>query len=612
MGGWEAPLPDSSEMALFTKWATPVTQFREQWDIEQRIAINKPYDSDTARDPSELRLDHVRYERDPLFPARPYHPISSLDLGQGEVSHAAIECVSMYFKRTNGVNTGFLLFDPPRFHRKTHKRYDFWSDLDRPDTVTHESVFLSKQTCRDRFVETLQKAPRSELRGDTAREISNALLEIILEDELAVLTKINESLDSIDLSMASDDFLSKAMYTWRDRFGRWRNLLSSTRNSVEYLSCAQQVWDAAAGSDPLGLTGRLRSLQGHVHSTCSRIDSTFQAFASTMSIVESRRAIQQAETVTKLTRLAFFFVPPTLITGVFGANINEFNNQLTVWHWVVASLSTSLLTYLVSYRRQVLRLLIHSSHLLADTSLNRLSKIAIRWLTIARATWRAAPDLLVIGLWLGLNAVVIMSLWQVIESPIALEAKLGVSLAFLAGYSGAAILPLVLRCRQRRDSTSTAIMLGGILAALLMLLGMGVGVWKILGSQLSSSAKTAALLGILCFSALMSLASRLVTSRQETSCTTKVTAEFDSFQLAHSLPTTSIAFRIATADPVAKPSYNDYTLEYGADSPKTQGAVRIAKLVQPWGVKIDGVAESVRRLELGASHTTTSRMEPRC
>lgn len=194
----------------------------------------------------------------------------------------------------------------------------------------------------------------------------------------------------------------------------------------------------------------------------------------------------------------------------------------------MASLSASLLTYLVFYRRQVLRLLVHSAHLLADTSLNRLSKIAIRWLTIARATWRAAPDLLVNGLWLGLNAVVMMSLWQVIESPIALEVKLGISLAFLAGYSGAAILPLVLRYRLRRDRTSTTIMLGGILAASLVLLGMGVGVWKILESQLSSSAKTAALLGILCFSALMSLASRLVTSRQDPSCATKAMAELDS------------------------------------------------------------------------------------
>lgn len=51
-----------------------------------------------------------------------------------------------------------------------------------------------------------------------------------------------------------------------------------------------------------------------------------------------------------------------------------------------------------------------------------------------------------------------------------------------------------------------------------------------------------------------------------------------------------IAFRIAAAaDTAAKLYYNDYNLEYGPDAAKTKGAVRIVKLVQSWGVKIDGV-----------------------
>lgn len=49
-----------------------------------------------------------------------------------------------------------------------------------------------------------------------------------------------------------------------------------------------------------------------------------------------------------------------------------------------------------------------------------------------------------------------------------------------------------------------------------------------------------------------------------------------------------IAFRMAAAaDPAAKLYYNEYNLEYGAD--KHQGALRLVKFVQSWGVKIDGV-----------------------
>ncbi|KAF2262569.1 endo-1,4-beta-xylanase precursor [Lojkania enalia] len=49
-----------------------------------------------------------------------------------------------------------------------------------------------------------------------------------------------------------------------------------------------------------------------------------------------------------------------------------------------------------------------------------------------------------------------------------------------------------------------------------------------------------------------------------------------------------MAFRLtAAADPSAKLYYNDYNLEYGEK--KHEGALRIVKLVQSYGVKIDGV-----------------------
>jgi hypothetical protein len=43
----------------------------------------------------------------------------------------------------------------------------------------------------------------------------------------------------------------------------------------------------------------------------------------------------------------------------------------------------------------------------------------------------------------------------------------------------------------------------------------------------------------------------------------------------------------AAADPTTKLYYNDYNIEYG--EAKTNGAIRIVKLVQSYGVKIDGV-----------------------
>jgi len=104
IAAWD--VPPIATTALFAKWMAPETQLREQWDIEQRIARNTPYNVDTIRDPSHLRLNHTRYERDPPLPARPYHPVTGLDLASKEIMQASTECVSICLQRAKGVMIG--------------------------------------------------------------------------------------------------------------------------------------------------------------------------------------------------------------------------------------------------------------------------------------------------------------------------------------------------------------------------------------------------------------------------------------------------------------------------------------------------------------------------
>ncbi|KAK3364705.1 hypothetical protein B0T25DRAFT_438119, partial [Lasiosphaeria hispida] len=386
---------------FFAKWTRPATQLWEQWAIEQRILLNRPYDVDTFRDPMELRLDHKRYEREPPVPSRPYYPITVLETPENEVVHATIECVSVYLKPTGGAIIGFLLFDPPRFHRITTKRYPFWSDTDGPDSTAYQDASLDKPRYLDRFVEKLEKKFDDRAGRDAMVATIEALSEVVLEDERSALALINNSLDYIDLHMARDGLLCQAVDTWRHRLGGWRCLLVHARTSADYRRSMVRLEQLSAR----GGAGTGGGSHEYLGFTSSRIDTTFQAFAATMGIVESRRAIQQAEAVTKLAHLAFFFVPLTYVTSIFSTNINEFQNKMTLWQWVATSVAAALLSYLFFYRHEVCRFILGAPNLLAEASISRLSKVAIRWLTIARATWSLVPDLLVFGLWLGMNAV---------------------------------------------------------------------------------------------------------------------------------------------------------------------------------------------------------------
>lgn len=71
-----------------------------------------------------------------------------------------------------------------------------------------------------------------------------------------------------------------------------------------------------------------------------------QVVAHNATIKESRKAIQQAAEVAKLTQLAFFFIPLTFVTSVFGMNCKGLEKS-ELWVWVVVSVPFSVVSFLL-------------------------------------------------------------------------------------------------------------------------------------------------------------------------------------------------------------------------------------------------------------------------
>lgn len=70
-----------------------------------------------------------------------------------------------------------------------------------------------------------------------------------------------------------------------------------------------------------------------LHTQCDR---GVQIMMNNASILESQKAIIQAEQVTRLTRLAFIFIPLSFLTSFFGMNFKELGTgTLSVWVWFV-------------------------------------------------------------------------------------------------------------------------------------------------------------------------------------------------------------------------------------------------------------------------------------
>lgn len=120
---------------------------------------------------------------------------------------------------------------------------------------------------------------------------------------------------------------------------QWKRSLPNDVSSIAYVRQAllfEQRSDHltedgdAVNPKPIGRTksvlwpavqNDLDRLTREVTGLTERAGSTFQALMATMGIVESQKAIAQAETISKLTNLAFFFIPLTLTASIFGMNI---------------------------------------------------------------------------------------------------------------------------------------------------------------------------------------------------------------------------------------------------------------------------------------------------
>ena len=169
------------------------------------------------------------------------------------------------------------------------------------------------------------------------------ILRFLLDDHMEIMSDFREALDFTDEHMSDDEALGTCLQDWRHLLGQWKRNLSNDLRSIAYVtqSLFHKTGKDIIDQDLINLTtsrlGRINSaftppeqgdfdeLTQEVKGLMERANSTFQAIMATMAIVESQKAIAQAETISKLTNLAFFFIPLTLCASIFGMNIKVSN-----------------------------------------------------------------------------------------------------------------------------------------------------------------------------------------------------------------------------------------------------------------------------------------------
>ncbi|KAL8988735.1 MAG: hypothetical protein Q9177_002240 [Variospora cf. flavescens] len=179
------------------------------------------------------------------------------------------------------------------------------------------------------------------------------LLMIILQDTLTIVRSINLALADMDSSMLDDELLQSSIDSWRRVLNRFETELRHMEISLPEFARYVVGPEAAGGNGTCGELLDQCTLQ--IVKVQERRRITYGSLMTAMSLVESKRGIAEAESVTKLTELAFFFIPLTFAASLFSMQVKELDASTTsVGVFFGVALSITVCSY-------ALRLVIRSS-----------------------------------------------------------------------------------------------------------------------------------------------------------------------------------------------------------------------------------------------------------
>lgn len=228
-----------------------------------------------------------------------------------------------------------------------------------------------ENSTRQRFLKHISKQgilDRSNAENDVViLKVQLAFTSMIAEDWNLVLSQMCQTLDDIDRKMSDNNELRHNVLAWRRLLGSWRMTIIEYRakllETVQFLK--SQVRQPVGGIGSVQSLGQesdhsnsvippirneieelLRSYQiltDGIKEIETRVERSFHALMSSMSIIESQKAIVQGSAVARLTELAFIFIPLNFACTFFSM-------QITV---CIISFSFSLANYLCTHQFQI-------------------------------------------------------------------------------------------------------------------------------------------------------------------------------------------------------------------------------------------------------------------
>ncbi|KAF2119527.1 hypothetical protein BDV96DRAFT_642547 [Lophiotrema nucula] len=167
-----------------------------------------------------------------------------------------------------------------------------------------------------------------------------SLLRIVCQDVASSFELIDASLERIG-ALSIDD------YELQTNLDKWRLQMASFQKVTNQLVQGFQQFaaDFYGPGLPNGVAKLHREVGEKAARLLERIASCQSGLRADMSLLESRRGIAEAESVTRLTELAFIFIPLSFVSSLFSMQVNELSSGVPASKFVAAGCIVLIIIY---------------------------------------------------------------------------------------------------------------------------------------------------------------------------------------------------------------------------------------------------------------------------
>jgi hypothetical protein len=254
-------------------------------------------------------------------------------------------------------------------------------------------------------------------RSDTPEEnghfgIVSPLFGIVRRDLLEFTKILHNILDGVNSEILDDMKMEDRLTIWRQIITRAQLELPEIKRSMQqfftFLSPAAELSNSTAQAGWEGNTD-LQECSNQIDEILRRLQTASLSLTSNMALLDSRRSIAEAQNVTRLTELAFLFIPMTFAATLLGMQIDQFENRVPLSTFVILGVSFTGFSYAVrlAIRSMWLRTIVQSSKesikVYADRQRQPVQRgyvptsLFLRWLSQLLWSWFKFAFLYIVG-----------------------------------------------------------------------------------------------------------------------------------------------------------------------------------------------------------------------